>query len=166
MLNSWDITIITSNIPPEVVRKPNKETINLISFILSSDYFNEFVESFLAETIDSDVCTRKQAKLKKDIQDLESRIIKLDKSPKVTLEQLETFKDECLSLGEAYVNGDSLVRKDLLKSALWNVTVLNGEIASIQYKLPYKYISEASKSGQISKWLAAWELVMANSKRS
>ena len=86
-------------------------------------------------------------------KNLEARITKLDKSPKVTLEQLETFKDQCLSLGEVYENGDFLVRKDLLKSALWNFSMLDGEVASIKYKLPYKYISEASKSGQISNWL-------------
>lgn len=50
MLKSSDITIITSDIPPEVVKKPNKETTNLLRFILSSDYFNDFVEYILEET--------------------------------------------------------------------------------------------------------------------
>ncbi len=50
MLKSSDITIITSDIPPEVVEKPNKETTDLIRFILSSDYFNDFVEYILEET--------------------------------------------------------------------------------------------------------------------
>lgn len=49
MLKSSDITIITSDIPPEIVKKPNKETTDLISFILTSDYFNSFVKYFLEE---------------------------------------------------------------------------------------------------------------------
>ena len=67
-----------------------------------NDKLDKLLDTYLAETIDSDVYTRKQAKYKKDIKNLESRITKLDKSPKVTLEQLENSKDECLSLGEAY----------------------------------------------------------------
>jgi len=35
----------------------------------------------------------------------------------------------------------------------WNFSMLNGEIASVQYKLPYKYMDEASKSGDFSIWL-------------
>lgn len=50
MIKVSDITIITSDLPPEVVKKPNKETTNLLGLLLSSDYFNDFVEYFLTES--------------------------------------------------------------------------------------------------------------------
>ena len=119
---------------------------------------DKLLDTYLDEKIDSDVYTRKQAIIKKEINGIESKIKKLQKSPKVILEHLETFKDKCLELGEVYKSGDNIVRKDLLNSALWNFSMLDGEIASIQYKLPYKYINEASKSGEISNWLADRDL--------
>jgi hypothetical protein len=117
------------------------------------DKLDKLLDTYLDGTVNSDVYTRKQAKFKKDIKKIETRISKLDKSPYSTLEQLETFKDECLSLGEVYENGDDIVRKDLLKSALWNFSMLDGKIASIQYKKPYEYVNVASKSGDFSIWL-------------
>ena len=42
-----DITIISRGIPPELIEKPNKSTINLLSILLNSRYFNDFVTSFI-----------------------------------------------------------------------------------------------------------------------
>lgn len=117
------------------------------------DKLDKLLDTYLDGTVNSDVYTRKQANFKKDIKKIEIRIAKLDKSPYSTLEQLETFKDKCLSLGEVYKTGDHIVRKNLLKSALWNFSMLDGEIASIQYKKPYEYVDVASKSGDFSIWL-------------
>ncbi len=48
MLKSSDITIITLDIPPE--NQIKKRSIYLPRFILSSDYFNNFVEYSLTES--------------------------------------------------------------------------------------------------------------------
>lgn len=42
-----DITIISRGEPPELIEQPNKSTINLLSILLNSRYFNDFVTSFI-----------------------------------------------------------------------------------------------------------------------
>ncbi len=42
-----DITIISRGEPLELIEKPNKSTINLLSILLNSRYFNDFVTSFI-----------------------------------------------------------------------------------------------------------------------
>lgn len=119
-----------------------------------NDKLDKLLDTYLEAKIDSNTYSKKQAKIKQEVKQIEDRISKLNKSPKTTLELLDKFKQQCFSLGEVYENGDNEVRKDLLNSALWNFSMLNGKIASVQYKLPYKYINEASKSGDFSIWLA------------
>lgn len=118
-----------------------------------NDKLYKLLDTYLDEKIDNTTYSKKQAKIKQEIKLIEDKISKLNKSPKTTLELLDKFKQQCFSLGEVYENGDNEVRKDLLNSALWNFSMLNGEIASVQYKLPYKYMNEASKSGDFSIWL-------------
>lgn len=42
-----DLTIISRGEPPALIDKPNKSTINLLSILLNSGYFNDFVASFI-----------------------------------------------------------------------------------------------------------------------
>ena len=118
-----------------------------------NDKLDKLLDTYLDEKVDSETYSKKQAKIKQEIKQIQDKISKINKSPKATLENMERFKQQCFSLGEVYENGDKEVRKDLLNSVLWNFSMLNGEIASVQYKQPYKYISEASKSGDFSNWL-------------
>ena len=62
-------------------------------------------------------------------------------------------------LVRVYENRDKEVKKDLLNSAPWNFFMFNGEIASVQYRLPYKYMNDASKSGYFSICLDTREFV-------
>ncbi len=48
--------------------------------------------------------------------------------------------------------GDDLVKEDLLKSVLWNSLIINEEIASAKYKLPFSIIAEASKTDDFETW--------------
>lgn len=52
-----------------------------------------------------------------------------------------------------FESGNDDVRSDLLKSVLWNITVEDREVTSVQYKMPYKLLSEASQSGDFDTWL-------------
>jgi len=44
-----DITLISSGFSPGLVEKPNKNTTNLLSILLNSKYFNDFVHIFLSK---------------------------------------------------------------------------------------------------------------------
>lgn len=69
-----------------------------------------------------------------------------DKDPLVTLELIEKFKNSAVSLQNLWNTKDELIRRDLLKSLLWNCKIKDREIASVQYKRPYEKLAEVAKN--------------------
>ena len=69
-----------------------------------------------------------------------------------TLELLEKFKNRCYHLQNLFDEGNDDVKSDLLKSALWNLSIKDKKISSVQYKLPYQELANASKSNDFVTW--------------
>lgn len=65
------------------------------------------------------------------------------------MEQLGKLKKEACTAQILFDSKDELVRKDLMDSALWNFLVLDQQIATVQYKEPYKIIEKMVKSNDI-----------------
>lgn len=72
--------------------------------------------------------------------------------PDVTLELLNNFKTEAISLKKIFFEGDDEVKKDLLNSALWNFSVKDGKVANVRYKVLYEKLSETAKSADFAQW--------------
>ena len=62
----------------------------------------------------------------------------------------------CLHGRQFHGQGFDDVKSDLLKSALWNLSIKDKQIASSQYKLPYQELAIASKSNDFDTWRSAW----------
>ena len=69
-----------------------------------------------------------------------------------TLELLEKFKNRCYHLQEVFDEGTNDIKSDLLKSALWNLSIKDKKIASSQFKIPYQELAKVSKSNDLSEW--------------
>lgn len=91
---------------------------------------------------------RKRKSLTNDRVQMELQLRNLKPSnPESTLERLEQFKERALSAYSMFVEGDDPIRSDLLKSVLWNATIINGNVASQQYKQPWEELAIGLKSG-------------------
>ena len=73
------------------------------------------------------------------------------------MELLEKFKNSCYRLQNLFDKGNDDVKSDLLKSALWNLSIKDKQIASAQHKLPYQELAVASKSNDIDFWRRGWD---------
>ncbi len=69
-----------------------------------------------------------------------------------TLELLEKIKYQAIHLGEMFADGNPEVKKELLKSALWNCQIKDGIITSTRYKKPFAYFEGLSKCGDLTVW--------------
>lgn len=69
-----------------------------------------------------------------------------------TLELLEKIKYQAIHLGEMFVDGNPEVKKELLKSALWNCQIKDGIITSTRYKKPFAYFEGLSKCDDLTVW--------------
>lgn len=108
----------------------------------------------LEGAIDVEKFTEKQKKLKSEKTDLEIALSEIkEENLDTTLELLLNFKNRACSLAEMFEYGDDLVRADLLKSALWNLQIKEKKRASIQYKLPYEYLKNVSKTDDLETML-------------
>lgn len=69
-----------------------------------------------------------------------------------TLELLEKIKYQAIHLGEMFHDGNPEVKKELLKSALWNCQIKDGVITSTRYKKPFVYFEGLSKCDDLTVW--------------
>ncbi len=69
-----------------------------------------------------------------------------------TLELVEKVKDTAVSLSTMFREGNDEVKSDLLKGLLWNLKIEDGVIASVQYKKPFAYLQNLSKTDDIDIW--------------
>ena len=73
------------------------------------------------------------------------------------MEKPKNFKEYCYDLQKLFDGDLDDVKSDLLKSALWNLSIRDKQIASAQYKLPYQELAVASKSNDIDFWRRGWD---------
>lgn len=115
---------------------------------------DKLLDLLLEEKITQEAYDRK-------LKDLESEEKKLNKQSKRikgnkvknTLELLDSFKIEAISLSKVFEEGDDQVKQDLLNSALWNFSVKDKKVAKVRYKTLYQKLINASLSGDFTTWL-------------
>ena len=109
------------------------------------------LDLYLSGSLDEQLYNVKRKKLSGDRVQLELQM-KSQKpfDPELTFEQLELLKQRALSSYTMFVEGDDLVRSDLLKSALSNSEWIDGSITSQQYKPLWEILEKGLKSGDIS----------------
>jgi DNA invertase Pin-like site-specific DNA recombinase len=73
-------------------------------------------------------------------------------NPEQTLELVEDVKNKAIKLSAMFKEGDDEVRSDLLKGLLWNLKIKDGVIASVQYRKPFLYLQNLSKTDDIEVW--------------
>ena len=87
----------------------------------------------------------------KDLKKQKTNIKNID--PDVTLELLQNFKNEAISLSKVFFEGDDEVKQDLLKSALWNFSIKDEKVANIRYKMLYERLGKMAKNANLNTWL-------------
>ena len=75
------------------------------------------------------------------------------------MELLLEIKSRACNLKELFDCDDFQVKSDVLNSLLWKLEIESQKIASVQYKLPYEYLKDVSKSDDILGWRRAWDQV-------
>lgn len=119
---------------------------------------NKLLDLFLDKKIGQEQFDLKNKKLKNELVVLKNQLKNQKlQNPEHTLELVEDFKNKAVSLSEMFKDGDDEVRSDLLKGLLWNLKIKNGIIASVQYKKPFAYLQNLSKTDDIEVWRAAWD---------
>ncbi len=140
------------------VRKNNNyqdNTRNLLQNQLAKieEKLDKLVDMNLEGLLTKEKYTEKQNKLLTEKGLIQEQLKKLpNQITENTLELLEKFKERCYHLQNLFDEGNEEVKSDLLKSALWNLSIKDKEIASAQYKLPYQELANASKSNDIVTW--------------
>ena len=115
---------------------------------------DKLVDMNLEGLLTKEKYTEKQNKLFTEKRLLEEQVNNLPiQVTENTLELLEKFKNGCYRLQNLFDEGNEDVKSDLLKSVLWNLSIKDKEIVSVQYKLPYQELTTASKNNDIDTWL-------------
>lgn len=106
------------------------------------------LDLLLDKRIDEKEYDRKRKDLANDRVQMELQLRNLKPmNPEATLERLEQFKERAMSVYSMFKEGDDPIRSDLLKSVLWNASVINGNVTSQQYKQPWDTLEKGLKSG-------------------
>lgn len=109
------------------------------------------LDLYLSGSLDEQLYNVKRKKLSGDRVQLELQMKSQNpQDPQLTFEQLELLKQRALSSYTMFVEGDDLVRSDLLKSALSNSEWIDGNIMSQQYKPLWEILEKGLKSGDFS----------------
>ena len=96
--------------------------------------------------------------LKKELQTektlIEHKIREFSLAPSQTraLNDLELVLNYSTTVKTLFENGDWEVKKDILNALLWNLTIENKEIASVQYKMPFAALQNLNKTTEIANW--------------
>ena len=85
--------------------------------------------------------------VKNQINNLESN--KLDE----LFETMEQVKNRLVTIDLLFKCDDFQTKDNLIKALLWNFSVEDGKISSIQYKMPFKAFEKVGKSAKMSDWL-------------
>ncbi|MBI3379450.1 recombinase family protein [Candidatus Gottesmanbacteria bacterium] len=134
--DTWNSSVIMSKQIEEAKRK-----------------LDRLLDMKLSERVSEDTYDRKRKEIENQIANLEVQFKNLKpQNIDFTLERVEEVKNKACSLAFMFKEGDDTVRRDLLNSLLWNASIKNGEIASVQYKLPYLYLKDLNKTDDLETW--------------
>lgn len=114
---------------------------------------DRLLDALLEKRIDESKYDEKKKALSDEKAGIQTQLKQLKpNNPETTLEQLEKVKNDAISLAQVFIEGNDEVKRKLLESALWNVSIQNEKIASQQYKFPYDHLEKAAKSGDFEVW--------------
>ncbi len=114
---------------------------------------NLLLDLLLAQKISQERYDEKNKELEGELVTLEVQLKNLKPTDvESTLELMGRFKREACDLPEIFMGGDDVVKADLLKGVLWNFSLKEGIIQSVQYKKPYSFIQNLSKTADIETW--------------
>ena len=74
-----------------------------------------------------------------------------------TLELVSEIKNQAIRLSEIFENGDDEVKRDLLKSVLWNCDFQDGKITSTRLTKLWKPLENLNKTDDLEKWRKRWD---------
>jgi len=112
------------------------------------------VDLHIEGEIDKETFNNKRSRLNGEIMELEQALSASNpKSVETTLELVKNWKNTASDLETLFVEGDDLVKSDLLKSVLWNFSIKDKIIANHQYKLPFAYLEKMPKNAVFDDWL-------------
>ena len=75
-----------------------------------------------------------------------------------TLELVEEIKNKAIQLDFIFEDGDDLVKKDLLKSLLWNANLEDGKIVSTRVNKLWEPLRNLNDSQDLSVWRRVQDL--------
>ena len=108
---------------------------------------------YLDKEIDKDLYKEKQREIHNRKTDL---LIQLQNHKYLNPDKLFHALEQVLlfscSLEEMFLEGNNLVRVDILSSLLWNFEINNKQVASASYKMPYKLLENLNKTTDLSVW--------------
>ena len=120
---------------------------------------DRLLDTMITGRITDEVYDRKKKEIENEKTNLEIQLKNLKpQNVDFTLERVKEIKNKATGLSKLFECDDYLVRRDLLNSLLWNASIQNGEIASVQYKLPWKYLQNLNKTDDIEIWRRRWDL--------
>ncbi|OGC79854.1 hypothetical protein A3K01_03965 [candidate division WWE3 bacterium RIFOXYD1_FULL_43_17] len=154
------LEIYVSKLQSEVsVAEDNEKKIkNQVSLLTEKKEI--LVDLLLNKNIDKKLYESRASKIDTEIKELERGLIRKNiENVESVRNYVGTIKNTGISIKEMLECGDTEVRKDLLSSLCWNLSIRDGEIASVQYKMPWKLFENVSKSREIDKWLFIGEQV-------
>lgn len=74
-----------------------------------------------------------------------------------TLELLSELKNQATQLSTIFKNGDDQVRRDLIRSVLWNSNFKDGKITSTRLNKLWKPLENLNKTTDLEKWRRGWD---------
>ena len=75
-----------------------------------------------------------------------------------TLELVEELKNQACSLSGIFENGDDAVRRDLIKSLLWNCDISDGKLVATRLTKLWEPLKDLNKTTDLEKWRRRWDL--------
>ncbi len=118
-----------------------------------SEKLDRLLDMSLDGRVDESTYIRKSNDLIKQKKTFEEQISKVKSgNVKKTLELVGNIKDTSCDATELWLGGDDLVRQDLIHSLLLNLGIADKKIASVQYKKPFSYLQNLSKTTDLSIW--------------
>ena len=77
---------------------------------------------------------------------------KVDRDSGITLELVEGIKNQATKLSEIFEKGDEEVKRDLLKSVLWNCDFKDGKITNTRLNKLWRPLENLNKTHDLEKW--------------
>ena len=127
--------------------------------ILLNKRIDKLEDMYLENRIDSDKFDKRKTEYQNELTQL--KLIKKQQNKQkdeITLELVEQIKNKAIQLDFIFEDGDDLVKKDLLKSLLWNANLEDGKIVSTRVNKLWEPLRNLNDSQDLSVWRRVQDL--------